>query len=243
MSDAQSPIIELTGNTQSIEDNHIAPGTRDTYNQHSVCFIHYLYNHHDHLLVYKDALDQADARYKAVKSSRSNDKKRKIRRKGQQTNFTNECKLQLNRMPRNEKNCPVVDTGENCLDYSVIRNYVNTKSKVVEVDKKLAELATWVRSKRKQGRGEGYVIGKEEGGANNGENAFMGRENVQEQEYGNGDAAEVDVEVTVRCSKSVYTGIGSAIYFLYRQYGIERPAKLKDSISQYCKSQNVAGQL
>ena len=63
----------------------------------------------------------------------------------------------------------------------------------------------------------------------------MGRENVQEQEDGNGDAAEGDVEVAVRCRKSVYTGIGSAIAFFYRQYGIERPAKLKDSISLYCK--------
>ena len=116
MSDAQSPIIDLTGNTQSIEDSHIAPGTRDTYNQQLVCFMHYLYNNHDHLLVYKDALDQADARYKAVKISRSNNKKRKRRRKGQQTNFTNECKLQLNCMTQTKENCPVVVTGENCLD-------------------------------------------------------------------------------------------------------------------------------
>ena len=61
----------------------------------------------------------------------------------------------------------------------------------------------------------------------------MGRENVQEQEDGNVDSAEGDVEVAVRCSNSVYTGIGSAIAFLYRQCGIERPANLKDSISLY----------
>ena len=90
MSDAQAPIIELTGNTQSIEDSHILTGTRDTYNQQLVCFMHYLYNNHDHMLVYKDALDQADAQNKSAKSSRSNDKKRKIRRKWQQTNFTND---------------------------------------------------------------------------------------------------------------------------------------------------------
>ena len=116
MSDVQAPIIGLTGNTQSIEDSHIAPSTRDTYNQHLVCFMHYIYNNHDRLLVYKDALDQADAQDKAVKINRSNDKNSKRRRKGQQTNFTNECKLQLNCMTRTEKNCPVVVTGENCLD-------------------------------------------------------------------------------------------------------------------------------
>ena len=60
MSETQAPIIDLTGNTQSIEDSHIAPGTRDTYSQHLVCLMHYLYNNHDHLLLYKDALYQAD---------------------------------------------------------------------------------------------------------------------------------------------------------------------------------------
>ena len=119
MSDAQAPIIDLTKNTQSIEDIHIATGTRDTYNQQLVCFVYYLYNNHDHLLVYKYVLDQEDARDKYVESSRSNDKKRKRRRKGQETNFTNECKLQLNHMTRTDKNFPVVVTGENCLDYSV----------------------------------------------------------------------------------------------------------------------------
>ena len=112
---------------------------------------------------------------------------------------------------------------------------MNTKSKVVKVDKKLVEQATGVRSKRRQGRGEGSVIGEEEGGANNGVDAVMGRENVQEQEDGNGDATEGDIEVTVRCSNSVYTIIGSAIAFLYRQCGIKRPEKLKGSISLYCK--------
>ena len=143
--------------------------------------------------MYKDALDQAETRDKAVEFSRSNDKKWKRRRKGQQTNLTNECKLQLNHMTRTDKNFPVVVTGENCLDYSVISNYMNMKSKVVKVDKKLAEQATGVRSKQRRGRGEGYVIGEEEGGANNGEDAVMGRDNVQEQEDGNGDAAEGDI--------------------------------------------------
>ena len=98
MSEAQVPIIDLTGNTQSIEESQIAPGTRDTYNQQLVFFMHYLYNNHDHMLVYKDALDQAYAQDKDVESSHSNNKKRKRRRKGRQTNFTNECKLQLNPM-------------------------------------------------------------------------------------------------------------------------------------------------
>ena len=75
------------------------------------------------------------------------------------------------------------------------------------------EHATGGRSKQRQVRGEGAGIGEEECGSNNGEDAVMGRENVQEQEDGNGDAAEGDVEVAVRCGNSVYTGIGSDIYF------------------------------
>ena len=82
-------------------------------------------------------------------------------------------------MTQTKKNCSVVVTGENVLDYSVIRNFMNKKMKVVKVDKKLAEQATGVRSKLRQGRGEGAVIVEEEGGASNGEDDFMGRENVQ----------------------------------------------------------------
>ena len=82
-------------------------------------------------------------------------------------------------MTRTENNCPVVVTGENCLDYSVMSNYMNTKSKVVKVNKKLAEQATGVRSKRRQDRGKGAVIGEEDGGANNGDDAVVGRDNVQ----------------------------------------------------------------
>ena len=94
--------------------------------------------------MYKDALDQADVRDNDVKSSHSNNKKRKRIRKGQQTNFTNKCKLQLNRMTQNERNCPVLVTGENRLDYSVISNYMSKKSRVVKVDNKLVEQATGV---------------------------------------------------------------------------------------------------
>ena len=35
----------------------------------------------------------------------------------------------------------------------------------------------------------------------------MGRENVQEQEDGNDDAAEGDVEAVVRCGNSIYTSV------------------------------------
>ena len=83
-------------------------------------------------------------------------------------------------MTRTENNFPVVVTGENCLYYSVISNYMNTKSKVVKVDKKLAEQATGVRSKQRQGRGEGAVIGEEEHGANKGEGAVLGLDNLHD---------------------------------------------------------------
>ena len=103
-----------------------------------------------------------------------------------------------------------------------------------------------MRSKRRQGWGEEAVIGEEEGGANNGEDAVMGRENVQEQEDVNGDtaegdAAEGDPEVAVRCRNSVYTDIGIAIDCLYWQCGIEIPENLKDSISLYCKGSKRCG--
>ena len=82
-------------------------------------------------------------------------------------------------MTQTKNNCSVVVTGENVLDYSVIKNFMNTKLKVVKVDKKLAEQPTGVRSKLRQVREEGDVIVEEEGGTNNGEDDVMGRDNVQ----------------------------------------------------------------
>ena len=46
----------------------------------------------------------------------------------------------------------------------------------------------------------------------------------------------------MRCSKYIYTGIGSAIDFFYQKCGIERPAKLKDSIILYCKGSKHRGE-
>ena len=60
-------------------------------------------------------------------------------------------------MTQTKKNCSVVVTGENVLDYSVIKKFMNTKLKVVKVDKKLAEQATEVRSKLRKCREEGYT--------------------------------------------------------------------------------------
>ena len=39
----------------------------------------------------------------------------------------------------------------------------------------------------------------------------------------------------MRLGDSTYSAIQSAIYFLYFQSGVERPAAFKDGISLYCK--------
>ena len=51
----------------------------------------------------------------------------------------------------------------------------------------------------------------------------------------------VGVTVSVRCSNSVYSSIQSALSFLYRQSGFERPAELKNGVSLYCKGSKKLG--
>ena len=49
------------------------------------------------------------------------------------------------------------------------------------------------------------------------------------------------VSVAVRCSDSVYTGIQSAVAYLYRQCGVERPDAIKSDVSLYCKGSKRMG--
>ena len=47
--------------------------------------------------------------------------------------------------------------------------------------------------------------------------------------------------VSVRYSNSVYSVIQSALSFLYRQRGFERPTILKNGVSLYCKGSKRLG--
>ena len=49
------------------------------------------------------------------------------------------------------------------------------------------------------------------------------------------------VKVAVRLSDSSYSAIQSAISFLYRQCGIERPIEIKDGLALYCKGSKRKG--
>jgi len=49
------------------------------------------------------------------------------------------------------------------------------------------------------------------------------------------------VKVAVRLSDSSYSAIQSAISFLYRQCGCERPTEIKDGLALYCKGSKRKG--
>ena len=53
--------IDLTRNTQTIEDSHIAPSTHDAYVEKLVGFMIYLYNNQPELIVDKNELTISDA--------------------------------------------------------------------------------------------------------------------------------------------------------------------------------------
>jgi hypothetical protein len=93
------------------------------------------------------------------------------------------------------------------IDYKIVSQFMNTKSKKVEVDRSLVENLQH-EQQGEEINGDAIIDGNEEG---------------------------EDVTVYVRCSNSVYSGIQSALSFPYRQSGFECLAKLKIGVSLYCK--------
>jgi hypothetical protein len=130
-----------------------------------------------------------------------------------QLNLRKECRNQLQQMKRTVKNSPIFLSGDNSIDYKIVSQFMNTKSKKVEVDRSLVENLQREQQGEEINR-DAIIDGNEEG---------------------------EDVTVYVRCSNSVYSGIQSALSFLYRQSGFERPAELKNGVSLYCKGSKRLG--
>ena len=112
---------------------------------------------------------------------------------------------------------------------------MNTKKKVVSVDKSLAD--QFVGSESGLARSSNAQTQESTGGADE-----DGNVQVAQTQKSSGVADEDgNVQVAVRLSDSIYTGIQSAIAYLYRQSGIERPQAIKDCLSLYCKGSKRRG--
>jgi hypothetical protein len=115
--------IDFTGSTQQIEDNHISDNTRQSYIRTLIQFMIFLFDKHKETLVNLEELEDA--------AERDNNKKSR-------PFFRAECRKQLERMNRIEKNSPIILTGQDAINYRIISQFMNTKNKMVKVDKTLA---------------------------------------------------------------------------------------------------------
>ena len=194
---AANAFLDLTGNTQEVENNHVGAGSREVYIRALINFMFFLFDNHRDKLVYTDLLEEA---HQQDESSRPRKKTRPKLRK--------EMKKQLNAMNRREKNPPIHLDGANSITYKEISDFMNTKKNIVDVDKDLAVNF-----------------------ANNSEEAsVLSRNTVGET-----------IRVAVRQSDSAYSSIASAIAFLYRQSGCERPEEIKHGLSLYCSGSRRKG--
>lgn len=216
----EQEILDLTGGTQAIENSHINDTTRADYIGKLVLFMMWLFDNAPDKLVSIGALQQANQKDIDERARRNNREanrrgRRKRKRKTESRNSLRAaCKEMLECMDRTKKNSPICLTGDHALGYREISDFMNTKKKVVSVEKGLAD----------------QFVGSESGLASN----AQGQELIDADEDGN-------VQVAVRLSDSIYTGIQSAIAYLYRQSGIERPQEIKDCLSLYCKGSKRRG--
>jgi len=182
-------IVDLSGDTTTIENAHIVQSTRDGYVHSLAHFLVYLFDH-SHARIKTDALERLgleDAKDKKLPT----EKQRNARK-----NLINGAKEELRKMKRTADGatCPVMLQS---LQYEDIVGFMNTKKKKVTVAYELANVT--------------------------------------------GSEASRSVDALVRCSDSTYSGITSAIAFLYAESNNTMPVALKANISRYVKGSKRHG--
>ena len=136
-------ILDLTGTTRDVEDSHIGTSTRKNYIRTCVDFIIFLFDSHPSLLVHLEELRAANAidllaplpvqrvRTQATRTPATPAVRPRKRLKAL-------CRAQMESINRQEHNSPIRLSGENCLTYDHIAQFMNTKRKVLTVNADVA---------------------------------------------------------------------------------------------------------
>ena len=127
MSDAiniTDDVLDLTGTTQDIENDHISDNTKKTYMRSLIQLIVYLFDNYQELLSFIGPL--------IIANDKDTQRKGKTRMCLQK-----EYNKQLDEMNRTNKKSPIKIIGETCLIYEIISTFANTKKRTAFVRKDL----------------------------------------------------------------------------------------------------------
>ena len=139
-------VLDLTGSTRTVEDSHIGTSTRKNYIRICVDFMLFLFDSHPHLLVDIDVLTEANTidinspvpprprrRTTAANPPPNDAPEQRPRKKLKEL-----CKKLMERVNRNDHNSPIRLTGDNCLAYQHIAEFMNKKRRVIAVNADVA---------------------------------------------------------------------------------------------------------
>ena len=121
-------VLDLTGNTQVIEDNHIGRNTRKNYARKLTYIMIWKVDNMPEKLVDSDALERKNSRDMGYIS----ETKRKHRKF-----LKAHCKFLLDKMNRAAKKTPIKLEGAGFLMYNDIVEFIGTKRRIVTVNKDL----------------------------------------------------------------------------------------------------------
>lgn len=234
-------LIDLTGDSQLIEKNTVAKGSRKAYHSNLCNFIMYLYFHNDYKMTLSTealtALDDAKEKEETStatdgeKNSNSEDtqpihlknkKKRNMKQRNQPRKqrrktsehslMYSECKRLLTLAKRGQPtSSPIKLTWSNMLAYKMITDYMSTKKTTVQVNKHKAAAF------QNDVLGQSYTLSIPE-------------ENNDEM-----------IDVLVRMSDTTYGCIQSSISYLYREAGVPMPFEVSSNMSVYLKGSKRLG--
>ena len=222
----QDEIVDLIAGTNVIEKSCVVKGTRTCYTSRIVELILWIYDNEEHRSVLsQNCLDRICVTEKLdnehdekIRNGQLRTKSgKKSRAQPGQHNRTRECLRNLVRgMDRRDPSkCPIILKE---LTYTLLTNYMSTKSKLVTVDRKSA--VKFLKEVKSMG---------EDNGGDNGDNAI-----ILDKTDANVNS-DGEVLVRIRQEYTTYEGIRSIVAHMYRESGVIMPQDLDAMMVVYVK--------
>ena len=127
-----------TGTTRSIEDSHIGTSAQKNYVRTCIDFMLFLFDSHPTLLIDLETLRAANAMDLLAPVPVPRTRTQSIPAVQPRKNLNALCCAHMESINRKDHNSPVRLTGEDCLTYDHIAQFMNTKRKVITVNADVA---------------------------------------------------------------------------------------------------------
>ena len=203
-------IVDLVAGTEAIEKSSVVVSTRNGYTNRLVEFMLWIWKKpHQRDVLSLECIQK-------VQMAQNLDNQLTASRRRRNPNMRKALQQLMGKVERNNAGTsPIKLEGDGCLTYKLVSDFMSTKNKVATVDAKLA--SEFKKAMRNVTNKEGTL-------------------NEDAEEFAVTGADENgQVRVSIRQEVSTYSGIRSAVAFLYREAAVKMDESMNASLSLYIK--------